>query len=423
MQMRSVLVAAGFVAAVALAHTPAPLPSGGLEELHAWVSVTFNYSGSPWGETEADAVRAGAFIKENNVITGIAVWGDDIFVTVPRWRAGVPSTLNKVDNSSGRPMLVPWPSWEFNTHTVKYVQSARVDQTTGIMFVIDAGRTNFFDPDAKTHFNGPAQILMLNASTGAILYRHVFPDAIFPYNSSFLNDVVFDMGNTVAYMTDTNVAGNGALVSHNWTSGFSFRFESASTRADPTYMVRVLNVSYPLVNSPVDGIALCLQRQRLYYSPVEGARMFSLDAFALSAPTATHDSVLATVNLEETKRSFSDGLLTPPQLPPYTFGAIDRIWYGSNADAELRLYTSRYGVNPTDVLIARDVEKLQWVDTLCFVPFPGPAGQGAYQDGWVYFTTNRLQLFFFHTMDFHGGQGNNMRVFRVPTTYLPTGNA
>ena len=422
MLLRTLAIAAGCLAVtcVATSHDAGRLP---FEELHLWTTVEYNFSGSPWGDTEADAVKAGALVKENNIVTGIAVWGDNVFVCVPRWRHGVPATLAKVDNSSGRPLLVPWPSWHFNAHTVKYVQSARVDQRSGLMFVIDAGRTNFYDPDPSVvKINGPAQLLILNATTGDTVYRHQFADAIFPYNTSFLNDVVFDMAATVAYMSDTSTdPTKGGLVAHNWTSGHSFRYAGPSTRANASYAVHVLNVSYPNVRSPVDGIAFCQQRQRLYYSPVQGVGLYSLDARAMAAPNATHTSVAATVTLRESKPSFSDGLLSPPQLPPYTAGnAVDRVWYGGNGDAELRLYTRHEGADTSsDIRLFRDVERLQWVDTLCFVPSPGPAGAGAYEEGWVYFTTNRLQLYFAGTMDWAGGQGPNMRVLRVASTYRP----
>ena len=53
-----------------------------------------------------------AHVPLNNALTGLKHFNNDTFVTVSRWRAGVPSTLNKVvtDAATGASVLQPCPS-------------------------------------------------------------------------------------------------------------------------------------------------------------------------------------------------------------------------------------------------------------------------------------------------------------------------
>ena len=38
----------------------------------------------------------GTFAPHNCIITGVKLWSGRVFVSVPRWRPGVPGTLNEV---------------------------------------------------------------------------------------------------------------------------------------------------------------------------------------------------------------------------------------------------------------------------------------------------------------------------------------
>ena len=72
--------------------------------------------------TKASYIKDGQFILNNNYVAGVKVYGDQVFVTVPRWFSGVPSTLNyfKFVKGAGEfftmknPTLIPFPSWEGN---------------------------------------------------------------------------------------------------------------------------------------------------------------------------------------------------------------------------------------------------------------------------------------------------------------------
>lgn len=82
-----------------------------MREEFSWNQVTFEW---PDAEFEKKAISTGAYIPENNLILGIAIWMDKVFITIPRWRAGVASALNYVEIGSNKTSLKPYPSWDTN---------------------------------------------------------------------------------------------------------------------------------------------------------------------------------------------------------------------------------------------------------------------------------------------------------------------
>ena len=94
----------------------------------------------------------GRYITDNNAVAGIKVWKGDIYVTVPRWKPGVPVTLAKVNPKTSR--LQAWPSWEMQAlgdpGALQFVQSMEID-SRGWMWILDVGRLNLLsDPALQT---------------------------------------------------------------------------------------------------------------------------------------------------------------------------------------------------------------------------------------------------------------------------------
>lgn len=82
-------------------------------ELYAWKHLDYDWLDN---ELKEEALKSGAYVPENNLPMGFAPWNDKIFISVPRFKTGVPSTLNYITLNDGKyPSLIPYPSWEVNT--------------------------------------------------------------------------------------------------------------------------------------------------------------------------------------------------------------------------------------------------------------------------------------------------------------------
>lgn len=78
----------------------------------AWKEVDYTWN------TPADrenAIKDGTFVQAHNLPLGLARWKNKLFVTVPRWKNGVASSLNYVDIDGPQDQpLKPYPSWRDN---------------------------------------------------------------------------------------------------------------------------------------------------------------------------------------------------------------------------------------------------------------------------------------------------------------------
>ena len=391
-----VLASLAFVAALLVALSRADVivkEYTSLDPIASFVAVDYDWNATG-GTTRQEAIASGMFVVANNIITGINAYRDNVYVSVPRWFSGVPSTLNKlVVGADGRHVLQPFPNWEWQRKVLHYVQSMFTDPDSGNMWIIDTGRENIFE----TPINRNAGLYIYNLNEGKQLYNWTFPDEILPINTSFLNDIVVDVPRDRAYMTDTNMAGKGALVAFNKKTGFMRRFEDPnSTYAESDVVIEINGIKYPQFASPVDGIALSADGSTVYYSSVKGQLLHAISADMLVDPLATFEDLRHSSRMVFNKRSPSDGLMFLPLVP------TPLIAYGACND---------------DLLAVVDVEThrsynvfqnnftMQWLDSFALAPV---------KDGYdLYFTTNRLQLFLTRTMDYNGANGSNMRIWRA----------
>lgn len=391
-----------------------------LEMTAEFVTVDYDWTGSGYANS-SDAQRAGVFIPSSNLVTGINFYRNTTFLCVPRWRSGVPSTLNTLefDATSGAPVLKPFPNWDWQRNVLRYVQAVYVDRVRGNIWIIDTGRENFYNNDSSTIQNRAASLIVLNIDSLEVVFNTTFADEIFPFNSSFLNDIRVDSTGTRAYMTDTNLAGNGAVVVLDISSGYVRRVSNPTMLIQPGYVVDVGGALFPSVQAPSDGIGLAPDGSALYYSVITGSHLFRVPTDMLFDASVTDDAIFAATTILFNKSTSSDGMdvvdvtdLSDESAPP-TWAAI----YGDFVHDALALLT--FGSQQQSVVtgeegntigtLTQSQQRMEWVDTIVADKNPQDM-QGSIV---VYFTSNRLPQYVTWSMDFSGGRGSNMRVWKM----------
>lgn len=179
-----------------------------LQEVFAWNILDYHF---PDEHTRMREIRTKRFIPENNLPVGIEIWQDKLFVSVPRWSAGVPATLNYVPLAASSytksPRLIPYPNWEANElgncktglSTVYRIKADKCNR----LWVLDTGTFGI----GNTTINPcPYALNVFDLNTDRRIRRYELQTS--DTNSrSFIANIAIDIGpggceDTFAYLSD-----------------------------------------------------------------------------------------------------------------------------------------------------------------------------------------------------------------------------
>lgn len=162
-----------------------------LQEKFAWNRIDYNWE-SP--EQEQIAIKSGNYVPENNIILGIEKWKNKLFITVPRWRSGVASTLNYITlpNDEVSPKLNPYPSWN-NSLLSNVVTASTVVSTYRVqadecdrLWVLDNGFENLLENPTQIV---PNSVIIFDLNTDTLVRRYDIPSAQSKSDSFYPNIV------------------------------------------------------------------------------------------------------------------------------------------------------------------------------------------------------------------------------------------
>uniref|UniRef100_A0A8D9ERL0 Protein yellow n=1 Tax=Cacopsylla melanoneura TaxID=428564 RepID=A0A8D9ERL0_9HEMI len=209
-----------------------------LQQVFQWQALDYEY---PTEEMRQYAKFHKDFIPENNLPVGIELWQNKLFVTVPRWEDGVPSTLNYIPVDSATtmsPNLIPYPSWEANqvpsqaqdqcdTLTTTYrIKADSCDR----LWVLDSGTVGIGNTTKQIC---PYAIHVFDLKTDQRIRKYQFrPEDI--KEGTFIANIAIDVGksceDTFLYASDELAYG---LLSYSWELNTSWRASHGFFFPDP----------------------------------------------------------------------------------------------------------------------------------------------------------------------------------------------
>ncbi|XP_028163887.1 protein yellow-like [Ostrinia furnacalis] len=275
-----------------------PLASAAVkfQETFAWNVMDWNY---PTEASRQQAIQAGALIPENALPVGIERWRNKLFVSVPRWRPGIPATLNYIPLDAPydpSPKLNPYPSWQGNElgncdsglNTVYRIKADKCDR----LWVLDVG-TYGYDPNVTNLC--PYALNVYDLNTDQRIRRYVFrPEDI--VSTTFIANIAIDMGSscddTFAYFSDE--LGYG-LIAYSWEQNKSWRFSHSYFMPDPLVGdFNIAGLNFQWGAEGIFGITLSpigLDGYRtLYFSPLSSHTEFAVSTKILRDETKVKGS-------------------------------------------------------------------------------------------------------------------------------------
>ncbi|XP_076684761.1 yellow-h isoform X2 [Andrena cerasifolii] len=256
-----------------------------MELVYAWSTMDFTYDSV---EARDSAIYDGDFIAENSVPLGLDVWRDKVFITLPKWKNGIPATLATVPKNSKTksPKLTPYPDWGWhqpgNCESLTSVFRVQVDECERL-WVLDSGKVEVSKGGKPAC---PPAIFIFDLKTDTLIKKYIIPDDQVKEDSLYTNIVVDirneDCGSAVAYASD--VFRYGLLV-YDLFKDTSFRIQHHFFYPDPLASKYELHGIKFQWTDGIFGIALSPMDihddRTLFFHPMSSFREFAVSTSVL----------------------------------------------------------------------------------------------------------------------------------------------
>lgn len=338
------------------------------EVIYQWQLLDYEW---PDTETRRQYIENGSYIPDNNRLGNVRVFNGSVYVTVPRLRKGVPSSLNIIvdQNSTNSPLLRPFPNWEINQGAtcdhLQFVNAFEIDPNTGWMWIVDTG----YYPEVSVRPEGqkrcPAKLVILDLMNNMIIHTHVFPGLVVGYGNFYLTDMVLDFTEGVvthAYITDTY---DWKLIVYDHNMNYSYSFVHPSMNPESGFSnVTVHNKTESIRYLGIRGISMSPDFKFVYYTALAGQRMYRIPTSVLR--DFKHDSVFFAFNVKKVgnKVSLGEGMYCS-QPNNLFFSGLTTVYKWSLADTvDVNLPLPSNVTYASQSVVVKDEEMISWIPSL-----------------------------------------------------------
>lgn len=239
------------------------------------------------------------------------------------------------------------------------VQSVIVD-SADTLWILDTGRvqdlTNLASPMLPATVPGGPKLVNIDLKTDKIVKTIIFNDDLV-HSDSYLNDVRIDRKLNAAYITDSSLEGDNALIYVDLNTGKGVRNTLTQAEAiygsvpyvygEPMYQVAsgTQAVHPGFITFGADGIAISPDMKTLYFSVIGGRFLYSVPTAALRSGSNVQGQVK---NLGE--KGISDGMETDS----------NGIVYAGNVEQDAISMYGPTGLGDYATIFVRD-PRINWV--------------------------------------------------------------
>ncbi|KAJ8717459.1 hypothetical protein PYW08_005858 [Mythimna loreyi] len=381
-----------------------------------WKVMDFAWTCDDCCQEKKAAIGNETYIPNNNMPTGIARWKDKLFITIPRWKKGIPASLNYVFlNDTQDAPLHPYPNWRegclsregtvVSNRTVVCTFRIHVDKYDRL-WVVDNGVTDMAT-DVKQVTN-PA-VLVFDLNTDQLIKKYELGADVLRDSSVLTSITVETIGkdgkdsSAYAYITDM---GSNAVIVYSLSEDDAWRVENHYFHFDPhagVYKVGGIDfywsdgVSSATLSPPKkDGYC------DLYLHPTSSTKLFKMSTKLLRHKDAPQEEIFNGVEIIGDRGPKSQA--TACDIDPNT----NIMFYTQVCKNGLGCWNMDKEFNEVNTpLILSDCNIMEF-----------PNDVKVDQEGNLWILSDRQSRFLYESMDF---KQVNFRVLTAPTSILVIG--